>query len=177
VTINNITTNTPTNCVSQCHGTHNSYDNNSLIVLRTDGTAFNLNTSYPSPPVTPSDCGECHKQDDGTAVYAFTTLGHGKTPNIGLGCEGCHNSAAKHSFDYTGTNPLRFKYLVNTTEQSAIRLYSAYNSVFSICLTCHSAYAGWYMGGGRRTRGATTATKYTGAGRRLGRRATRRRRR
>ena len=140
VTINDAVN--PSAC-TDCHGTHNSYQNTSLITLRTDGTTSNEPGDPPGTRVTPDQCGECHSQDD-AGVYA--NKGHGQSTISGgtVGCTACHSGSVPHSFSRSapGTNPLRFAFAENTTKQSAIRQQPPYNQVFSVCLTCHSQYSG-----------------------------------
>jgi predicted CxxxxCH...CXXCH cytochrome family protein len=130
----------PTLC-TDCHGRHNSYQNTSLITLRTDGTTSNNPGDPLATRVTPDKCGECHSQDDG-GIY--TGKGHGQSTISGgtVGCTACHTASVPHSFGAPSTNPLRFAFAENTTKQSAIRQQPPYNQVFSVCLTCHGQYAG-----------------------------------
>ncbi|MDF1553163.1 MAG: hypothetical protein P1P84_08885, partial [Deferrisomatales bacterium] len=132
-----------TSC-TQCHGSHNSYKVESLIILKTDGSTSKLATEPVANLVTPEKCGECHAQDDGTA---YTAQGHGKA-GITLTCTNCHSSTVAHAFNDlvfpTGSpsaNPLRYALVEDTTAQSVIRQQAPYNQVYSICLTCHSQFA------------------------------------
>ena len=56
-----------THCTA-CHGKHNSYQGDSLIVLRDDGTTSNKPTDPVGTLVTPEKCGKCHTADDGGAA-------------------------------------------------------------------------------------------------------------
>jgi predicted CxxxxCH...CXXCH cytochrome family protein len=131
----------PTAC-TQCHGTHNSYQNTSLITLRTDGTTSNNPVAPLATRVTPEKCGVCHVQDD---AGTYAARGHGQSGISGgsIGCTACHTGSVAHRFskDAPGHNPLRFAFAENTSVQSVIRRQPPYNQVYSICLTCHGQYS------------------------------------
>ena len=134
----------PTSC-TQCHGDHNSYQNTSLITLRTDGTTSNLPSDPLATRVMPDLCGECHSHDDGGAASTFETKGHGLGTSVSggrpmnLGCTACHEPTEPHSFSrsFGGTDPMRFKF----AEGAAVSSLTQKNS-YSICRTCHSQYDG-----------------------------------
>ena len=134
----------PTSC-TQCHGDHNSYQNTSLITLRTDGSTSNNTTDPLSTRVTPDLCGECHTQDDGGASSPFETKGHGAATSVSGGramnltCTTCHEPTEPHSFSrsFGGTDPMRFKFAEGATVSSLTQKNS-----YSICRTCHAQFDG-----------------------------------
>ncbi|MEW6488433.1 MAG: CxxxxCH/CxxCH domain-containing protein, partial [Thermodesulfobacteriota bacterium] len=154
----------PTSC-TQCHGTHNSYQNTSLVTLRTDGTTSNNLGDPLTTRVTPDKCGECHSQDD---AGVYTNKGHGQSTISGgtVGCTACHSGSVPHGFSRSapGTNPLRFSFAENTSAQSSIRLQPPYNQALSICLTCHSQYTGKLHQGPTATAGCNDCHEPHGVG-------------
>ncbi|MEW6487608.1 MAG: CxxxxCH/CxxCH domain-containing protein [Thermodesulfobacteriota bacterium] len=154
----------PTSC-TQCHGSHNSYQNTSLVTLRTDGTTSNNPGDPLGTRVTPEKCGECHVQDD-AGVYAAKGHGQSTISSGTLGCTACHSGSVPHDFARSapGTNPLRFAFAENTSVQSAIRQQAPYNQAYSVCLTCHSQYTGKLHGGTTAKAGCNDCHEPHGAG-------------
>ncbi len=139
VTIDDGTPAEPVAC-TDCHGSHNSYQNTALVVLRTDGTTSNAKTDPPGTAVTPNKCGECHSQDD-AGIYASRGHGQGAIAG-GLQCTACHSGNVPHPFSSSapGNNPLRFALAEVTSAQSVVRREPPYDQVYSVCLTCHGQY-------------------------------------
>ena len=129
---------------ADCHGTHNSYQNTSLVILRTDGTTSNNPTDNPTTVVTPQMCGECHTQDDDVdpapgVQTDWALRGHGGSAytgrSIGLNCLGCHDSNKPHTFDATAVDK-RFSLPVS----AGLSGMATGKSMLSICVTCHDNF-------------------------------------
>ncbi|MEW6486885.1 MAG: CxxxxCH/CxxCH domain-containing protein, partial [Thermodesulfobacteriota bacterium] len=128
----------PTAGCFSCHGKHNSYQNTSLIVLRTDGTTSNQPTDNPTTRVSPDRCGACHTQDDGGAASDWMLRGHGMATGYGgdsiaLNCLSCHESTKAH--DWTGADK-RFSLPV----PSGLSGMGTGKSMLSVCTTCHAGF-------------------------------------
>jgi predicted CxxxxCH...CXXCH cytochrome family protein len=128
----------PTTGCFSCHGKHNSYQNTSLIVLRTDGTTSNEPTDNPNTRVSPDRCGACHTQDDGGAASDWMVRGHGMATGYGgdriaLNCLSCHDSTKAH--DWTGADK-RFSLPV----PSGLSGMGTGKSMLSVCTTCHAGF-------------------------------------
>ncbi|TAL18747.1 CxxxxCH/CxxCH domain-containing protein, partial [bacterium] len=145
-----------TSC-NNCHDTHSSDGQPSLLILQDNGTAVLRRAGGGSGlnPVTANECTGCHTADDGT--NAWTSYGHGMatseitTGSMGYACTACHSATVPHDFAMDSpTNPMRFSLTENTTQASAMRLKSSdytdlaanvgRQSAYSICGNCHQAH-------------------------------------
>ncbi len=145
----------PTEC-TDCHGTHNSYQGDALVVLRSDGTTSNDPAEPLSTLVTPEKCGECHSADDGAAASDFVARGHGRSDLTGgaLTCTNCHDATIPHGFSRDAvtqgtdlSNPMRF---ASASYDETTELKSGLSGKASegMCMLCHNTYAGLIHNGG-----------------------------
>jgi len=135
----------PVSC-PECHGKHNSFFNEKLLVLKLDGTTSNNENDDPTTFVTPKDCGECHDQGD---AAVFQQSGHGQpTMNPApLTCSNCHDFSVPHSFVWQAS-PSGNTYRFALTEGSQFSDLTGKNAL-SICTNCHQQYSMLHSSSGR----------------------------
>ncbi|MBI5017087.1 MAG: CxxxxCH/CxxCH domain-containing protein [Deltaproteobacteria bacterium] len=116
-----------------CHGTHNSVDGASLLVLK--NTSGANGKAATNATVKPDECEVCHSQDEnGTLVNNYIQYGHGK---VGVNCATCHGVSHTDA-GHTWLEGSRLK--PELAEDTAAGTSTFGTSFYSNCKKCHASH-------------------------------------